>query len=383
MQRKVVLLEESAMANLTEAQQLRPESPLEPADLREPMEERANDKPEQTEDDSQSSAHSDDQDVRLVLPSTPGATAIAPPRRARVRSPLRRNPRAVATEPSAQARECHICFEKVAVDKAQLCDECSGFFCPSCFRWYIEYKIQEGEVSERKMVCPAPQCTRPLGEEAVASFVAPESLVKYYQFLENQRPGIRFCPRPGCCAKIDEPAFSTSRLIKCSTCDRESCAKCGKDYHKVGLCRRSEPRYGKWKRHHDVRSCPSCKSDIEKRGGCPHMKCFHCDHEFCWLCRRAWATHGETLCLPLAFLRSKNRKLGSSAPMRAVTKSVVISAGVVVVVAGVGIAVVAVPSILVYHWAKDSLRRAKKSGPPHPPVQQLHNEPIPLQAIPR
>ena len=30
--------------------------------------------------------------------------------------------------------------------------------------------------------------------------------------------------------------------------------------------------------------CPKCGAYINKNGGCKHMKCYKCQHEFCWLC---------------------------------------------------------------------------------------------------
>jgi len=41
----------------------------------------------------------------------------------------------------------------------------------------------------------------------------------------------------------------------------------------------------------NTKKCPKCKSHIEKNGGCMHMSCRKCTHEFCWLCRRDWKNH--------------------------------------------------------------------------------------------
>lgn len=34
----------------------------------------------------------------------------------------------------------------------------------------------------------------------------------------------------------------------------------------------------------NTRMCPKCRSPIEKNGGCMHMTCRKCRHEFCWIC---------------------------------------------------------------------------------------------------
>ncbi|RLN51402.1 hypothetical protein BBJ29_000667 [Phytophthora kernoviae] len=235
----------------------------------------------------------------------------------------------------SRQRECQICFDKLEALQAHACVSCCGSFCASCTRWYIEYKVLEGEVSQKKMVCPSPQCIHPLSEELIEALVSPEMFTKYKKFLKNQKVGIRFCPRAGCCAVLDEPLNSSSRRVKCQACKQESCMRCGSDFHKIPTCRRVEKRFGRWKKRHN------------------------CDQEFCWSCLRPWDNHDETLCLPLSFLRSKSRKYGCWAPMRAVTKTAIVGVAAVVVVAGAGLAVVVLPPVLGYQYAKDAYRRHK------------------------
>ncbi|GAB9462692.1 Ring finger protein [Globisporangium polare] len=260
---------------------------------------------------------------------------------------------------TAQQRECQICFDKMDALQAHVCVSCSGSFCSTCMQWYVEFKILDGEVSRKKLVCPAPHCVRPLPEDLIEAFASQETFAKYQSFLKSQKTGVRFCPRAGCCAIIDEPLFCRDRKVKCAECNTESCMRCGGDYHRTRLCRRVDKRYGRWKRNHNVRACPTCRTDIEKQGGCAHMKCFQCDQEFCWACLRAWDDHDETLCIPLAFYHSKSRKYGCWAPLRFVTKSVVLSVASVVVVAGAGVAIVVLPPVIGYHLVRDSYRRKK------------------------
>ena len=40
-----------------------------------------------------------------------------------------------------------------------------------------------------------------------------------------------------------------------------------------------------------TRMCPKCRSPIEKNGGCMHMTCRKCKHEFCWICFGDWRGH--------------------------------------------------------------------------------------------
>ena len=39
-------------------------------------------------------------------------------------------------------------------------------------------------------------------------------------------------------------------------------------------------------------ACPNCQIIIEKNnGGCNHVKCYICKHEFCWMCRSDCKSH--------------------------------------------------------------------------------------------
>jgi ariadne-1 len=44
----------------------------------------------------------------------------------------------------------------------------------------------------------------------------------------------------------------------------------------------------------NTKECPKCHSTIEKNGGCNHMTCRKCKHEFCWMCMGVWSEHGTS-----------------------------------------------------------------------------------------
>lgn len=46
-----------------------------------------------------------------------------------------------------------------------------------------------------------------------------------------------------------------------------------------------------WKTWH-TKPCPNCKVDVEKNGGCSHMTCSQCKHEFCWNCQAKYSPAG-------------------------------------------------------------------------------------------
>jgi hypothetical protein len=104
------------------------------------------------------------------------------------------------------------------------------------------------------------------------------------------------CANPDCNAAIDTLGASLCNVIKCGRCGNEFCGDtCGQASHAPATCvevqRWNEATgvemmqrraYGA-----DLKTCPACKKDINKNGGCNHMSC-PCGHQFCWLCLVPW-----------------------------------------------------------------------------------------------
>jgi len=38
-----------------------------------------------------------------------------------------------------------------------------------------------------------------------------------------------------------------------------------------------------------TQDCPKCSAPIQKNGGCNHMSCRKCLHQYCWVCKDTWA----------------------------------------------------------------------------------------------
>lgn len=88
--------------------------------------------------------------------------------------------------------------------------------------------------------------------------------------------------------------------MKCR-CDKFFCNLCKEDAHKPLSCEKLE----KWREtlggadtddnkawiKLNSKSCPGCKTNIEKNQGCNHMTCKQCKYEFCWLCLGEYRTH--------------------------------------------------------------------------------------------
>ena len=79
------------------------------------------------------------------------------------------------------------------------------------------------------------------------------------------------------------------------------CFRCGMDYHAPTECSIIKKWLTKCADDSETanyisahtKDCPECHICIEKNGGCNHMQCYNCKHDFCWMCLGDWKSHGS------------------------------------------------------------------------------------------
>uniref|UniRef100_A0A6B2L1I9 RBR-type E3 ubiquitin transferase n=1 Tax=Arcella intermedia TaxID=1963864 RepID=A0A6B2L1I9_9EUKA len=199
--------------------------------------------------------------------------------------------------------ECPICMEgcKLA-DTYSLC--CGHTYCKNCWRSFAQEQMASNSVLEA--FCPYPKCKTPLTETTFQLFLSPEKFEQYkrlvldsYVTTSNLR---KWCPSPGCANYIQLRISSNEPIPVECTCSFRFCFQCN-DYeigdHAPADCEMvsnwikkaaDESENVQWITA-NTKKCTRCQSHIEKNGGCMHMTCRKCGHEFCWLCRKDWKGH--------------------------------------------------------------------------------------------
>lgn len=110
----------------------------------------------------------------------------------------------------------------------------------------------------------------------------------------------QYCPTPDC-DRIYRSS-TDGRIFLCDNCITPVCTACHAVAHDGITCTEakelgseSEIAFAKWKQEQeDVKSCPKCKTVIEKTYGCNHMQCFGCKVHICWFCLDIFDTGPET-----------------------------------------------------------------------------------------
>ncbi|KAI1710151.1 IBR domain, a half RING-finger domain-containing protein [Ditylenchus destructor] len=203
--------------------------------------------------------------------------------------------------------DCGICFVPCSVVSLNCYDH---YYCPDCWAGYIKSKLSERIV---EISCVDTDCDIVANGDFILKIIGDDAdmLKDYNKLLLNNyiltNPRLRWCPGAKCDSKVIKITNRASCIsIKCN-CGWEFCFKCGNEPHepivchllKVWLdeCKQSfgEEESLRWMTTNS-KPCPKCESPIEKNGGCNHMTCRNCNHEFCWLCMKNWHGHNTGTC---------------------------------------------------------------------------------------
>lgn len=196
---------------------------------------------------------------------------------------------------------------------------CGHFFCNDCWAQYLNSKVQGGRESvyatcmgvrkadgNVKLLRSGCGCTEMVPGKMFERFVVDNKQRERYRqwmldsFVEGQKK-IKWCPRPGCTAAVRYDAGGP-RTVKCQ-CGYLFCFACRREAHVPAPCDVVEKWLKKevsddateiWLKAR-TKKCPNpaCGVLIEKNKACNHMKCAKCGHDFCWLCKGAWSSHGQ------------------------------------------------------------------------------------------
>ncbi|KAF8444951.1 hypothetical protein L210DRAFT_3643129 [Boletus edulis BED1] len=242
-------------------------------------------------------------------PKAPASSSAAGPERSQGTSSGARSAPAPKPEPFV----CPICFDDSQTAFSAL--SCDHRFCAGCWNAYITSKIrEEGEHAIRCMaegcstIAPDPFIHTALGAGSATRERFNELLVRHFV---SSNPNLKYCPYPSCTYTVSCPAAASksalTTIVPTVICGADAtpphkfCFGCAIDSdHRPVICGvakmwlkkcRDDSETANWIKS-NTKECAKCQSTIEKNGGCNHMTCKKCKHEFCWVCMGPWSEHG-------------------------------------------------------------------------------------------
>ncbi|KAL2151266.1 hypothetical protein VTH82DRAFT_6364 [Thermothelomyces myriococcoides] len=187
--------------------------------------------------------------------------------------------------------------------------KCGHRYCVDCYRHYLSQKIrEEGEAA--RIQCPSDGCNVIIDARSLDILVTPDLTARYHELLHRtyveDKETLKWCPAPDCenaieCAVKKKDLDKVVPTVSC-LCGHRFCFGCILNDHQPAPCElvkkwlkkcADDSETANWISA-NTKECPKCNSTIEKNGGCNHMTCRKCKHEFCWMCMGLWSEHGTS-----------------------------------------------------------------------------------------
>ncbi|ESN94505.1 hypothetical protein HELRODRAFT_69165 [Helobdella robusta] len=197
---------------------------------------------------------------------------------------------------------CPVCMQKCSNEN--VCSlSCGHIYCNECWQTYFHVQIQSGHSTS--IECMGRECDLLVPEDMVMNILTnPNMRDKYQEYMfkdhVKSHPELRFCPGANCVIIVRARVCKAKRVI-CDCCKTSFCFNCGVDYHAPTDCDTIKKWLTKCADDSETanyisahtKDCPECHVCIEKNGGCNHMQCSKCKHNFCWMCLGDWKAHGS------------------------------------------------------------------------------------------
>ncbi|CAB5358490.1 hypothetical protein RhiirA5_350861 [Rhizophagus irregularis] len=198
--------------------------------------------------------------------------------------------------------ECTICYERDN-DFRNITSNCShqAVVCVKCVNEYIKNRSNEKQIFN--IPCPTNGCNKLMERHDIKNFATKEVFEKYdeliFKIAIQRFPEFRWCKAPCGAGQIHIGKDKTPVVI-CESCGVESCYNHDVVWHADQTCKEYDMKNKKsdfvTKNYisRETRGCPGCSIPIVKNGGCDHITCTKCGHQFCWLCLQTHPLHKPT-----------------------------------------------------------------------------------------
>lgn len=207
--------------------------------------------------------------------------------------------------------DCSICFGSLGDSK---CLRCGHRFCSECWAQHLEARLGEGANQAAECSCLEKGCGEVVTMTMWKKMLSPQPATTqgtkmWNRMLQHVRDhfcqcsfkDFKHCPKEEC-PNIVVWRGKANIPVRC-VCGFSWCYQCQDadlGDHSPASCKDVETWMKKFQSESEnmlyiranTRQCPKCRSPIEKNGGCMHMTCRKCRHEFCWLCFADWKGHG-------------------------------------------------------------------------------------------
>lgn len=200
--------------------------------------------------------------------------------------------------------QCLVCFGQFSLQNSLPC-KCA--ICPECSLSYLTEKIKQVSFDiQQRIRCPNYVCGRTYSISLYQSSFSKQQQEQIQDSLFERylktTDDIKACPRSGCNYYGIVRNSPCSYAYECELChfewkDQDMYAKLQSQQGGIkGIYHSYKEICSDLYKYVFTQQCPKCGVSIYKNGGCVHMTCKKCNHEFCWLCLQNHKGHNYRTC---------------------------------------------------------------------------------------
>jgi len=199
--------------------------------------------------------------------------------------------------------ECSVCYSLTpSKDYLKISPSCKhdSSICTKCVHAHITGIVSGSSyavgASVSTMSCPSFGCLSRLTSSDLMAFLTKVEFNRWeeiaFQEWAEAQPEFRWCAATNCgSGQLIYGGEDENTFFHCAKCKATTCFKHRVQFHHGISCdeydmlvaSQDEIAHKLWI-DSNTKECPKCKVAIEKNGGCNHMTCKFCKHEFCWKC---------------------------------------------------------------------------------------------------
>lgn len=211
------------------------------------------------------------------------------------------------SQPIGPIAQCGVCLENFLRKNLYMLS-CNHPFCSDCWTQNIQILIKDE--MKAHILCMDVKCNLQCPNDFIEQFLLSNSdgkklLMQYNKYFKKlaitNHHQLRFCPGIDC-DMVCYAKVVKARQATCIECKTSFCFACCQDYNcptdcetiKQWLTKCSDDTETANYISANTKTCPQCHTCIEKNGGCNHIQCSKCKHNFCWMCLGPWNCHGNS-----------------------------------------------------------------------------------------
>jgi IBR domain. len=186
--------------------------------------------------------------------------------------------------------ECNICVESANPNSYIQLQQCHHVHCPNCLESQITIALNDH--TPIGLLCSHMtgnrRCNSPFTPADITAITEnDQEVINALQGMVID-PNLRQCPTPNCTQRFMHS--NNIQTIQCAQCNVSYCSECRHNHPAIVPCVLAEAFYNPNAAanialiNRSTKPCPGCQFNIEKNGGCNHVRCERCNYYFCWQC---------------------------------------------------------------------------------------------------